>query len=907
MAEFLFSAGGYAPHGYCLAWEPTLLWLHIISNALIALAYFTIPIAMFRVVSRRRDLPRRELAWLFAAFILLCGATHAVSIMTFFVPIYGFEGVLKAITAAVSTIAAVMLFRLGPELLRIPGRTQLVEANARLAAEVANRREAQEALRRTNAEIEARIAERTRLLRESEERYQLAIDGSWEGVWDWRIEDDTTIWTDRNRELLGYTREAFPDRMASWRDRIHAEDLPGVEAALHRHLEDGERFERRYRIRAADGSWHWWESRGTALRDAGGRAVRMLGINRDVTDEVARAEELSAARGANEAKSAFLARMSHELRTPMNGVIGMADLLRSSKLGEEQRIAVETIVRSGENMLEIINDVLDLSKVEAGALELASQRVDLHELIEDIGALLAPSARSKGLELVVDLDCSMRGVFLADRMRLRQIVTNLVGNAVRYTDEGHVTIGLGSGGEAVEDADAQGEEVIITVSDTGPGILPADRERIFSTFAQGGTADQREGGTGLGLAICRQLCVAMGGGIEVSSTPGEGAVFTCRLRLLPAPAEPSKDAPADVGAPMAGAGRAVVVARNPDKRLALQRLLRCWGWEVDTKAGINGLGGDPPGAVPAMVALLDETALAPEPAQALTRLGPDTAPCFILPPDSMLIEKLRVAHPCMPICGDPVRAASLRKALGRMVATSATAQAPDEGSLASVEPADRGAGAVEDEPVQMSGVFGSHAAEELSAAQATDARAEPEALPDRAAQVSGGAGMDDEPAVAEDAAAQHAGDAPPVARDRQAVVLVAEDNKINRLVIASMLEGRVGSLVFANTGREAVDLWREHRPALILMDLQMPDMDGYAATRAIRQEEAQSGHHRTPIIALTANAMADDRQQTIEAGMDDFIAKPVRQEQLIELTDRRLATHESSTAAKASVSAAGGG
>ncbi|MEL6769353.1 MAG: hybrid sensor histidine kinase/response regulator, partial [Pseudomonadota bacterium] len=215
--DFLFSAGGYSPHGYCLAWEPGLLWLHVLSNGLIALAYFSIPIAIFRFVARRRDLPRRELAWLFAAFILSCGLTHVSAVATLFVPVYGLEGVLKAVTAAISLTAALGLFLLMPELLRIPSRSALMEANARLANEVRGRTRAEDALQAGKAAIEQRVAERTRILSESEERQRLALESAGYGVWDWQIGQDTVYWAETNRRLLGYSQAEFPNVLSSWR------------------------------------------------------------------------------------------------------------------------------------------------------------------------------------------------------------------------------------------------------------------------------------------------------------------------------------------------------------------------------------------------------------------------------------------------------------------------------------------------------------------------------------------------------------------------------------------------------------------------------------------------------------------------------------------------------------------
>jgi hypothetical protein len=670
--DFLFSSGGYSPHGYCLAWEPGLLFLHIAANALIAVAYFSIPVALLIFVRRRTDLPQKGMVLLFSAFILLCGLTHAISILTMFHPLFGLEGVLKLLTAIVSIWTAIVVFRLLPSLLAIPGVGEMRTANARLEAEVATRREAEAALRVVNHEIEERIAARTAELHRSEERYRLAVDGSYEGIWDHDLVRKTVIFSARNREMLGLTEMEFPDDIESWAARVHPDDLPRVRAALDTHLTARTPFEVEYRIRGAGGRYHWWRSRGHATWDAEARPLRLLGINRDVTQDREREDALRAAQrqaeAANVAKSVFLASISHEIRTPMNGIIGMADLLGESPLDENQQLMVDTIIRSGEGLLTIINDVLDFSRIEAGRVELDRSPFDLEDEIRSVCALSGPAIEDGGLNLIVDYAPALPHTFIGDSGRIRQILTNLIGNAIKFTEEGHIAIsvrGVEAGGQC---------DLAIAVADTGIGIPEDKQPVIFDAFqqARSQTGPMVEG-TGLGLAISMRLVSAMGGTLAVRSTPGRGSTFTC---------------------------------------------------------------------------------------------------CLTLP-------------------------------VMRAEGASAPARAP------------RASSCVTDE-CDLSGL----------------------------------------------------------------TVLVAEDHKTNQLLMDKLLTPFVGRLLFAQTGAEAVRMVFDEHPDLVLMDVSMPEMDGLTATRMIRARETGNAMPRCPIIALTANAMKGDNTRCLEAGMDDYLAKPARRADL---------------------------
>ncbi|MEO0823320.1 MAG: ATP-binding protein [Pseudomonadota bacterium] len=829
--QFL-SAGTQVPHAMGAAMDPVVMSVHAVSNVLIALAYFSIPLAFALFLRRRPGFAHTRLVLLFGAFILLCGLSHAVHVLAMFHPLHALEGGLKALTALVAIATASALFLLLPQLVAIPGSRALIEMNARLEAEVAERRAAEAALRESKHSVEREVEMRTRELQESELRYKLAVDGSYEGIWDWNISSNTVVFSDRNRDLLGLTREEFPDAFDSWASRVHPDDLPMILGAVTKHIEDGTPYEGRYRIVAKDGSYRWWRSRGQATWNEKGEPIRMLGINRDVTEEKLREDELRAAQeraqAASVAKSAFLASMSHEIRTPMNGIIGMAELLAETELTEEQRISTETIVLSGERLLTIINDVLDFSKIEAGKLAFASVSFDISEEVEGVCALLISNAREKNIDLLLDCHPSLHRRVVGDPGRLRQIVTNLVGNAIKFTDTGHVFV-------RVDGQQRDGRcDFEIVVEDTGIGIEPEKQGSIFSAFEQALTP-RHVGieGTGLGLAISRRIAEAMSGTLEVVSEPGKGSTFTCRVSL---PLDEAAAAPACAVAlepPGPESEAVVVVSLRPIHQAKMARALSFWGLRcvaagtLEEAAELVRALARPPRAVTVDHRTLSPDGL-PESARALLRLAEDTPLIAMMPPDFSYDRETLFAAGFSDLLAEPPRMSLLHATLFGAAAEASAAPAPPKARLAA-----DGEGRV--------------------AAPGIDPSLAPIGGPGKGgAEVLSGA-----------------------------IILVAEDNRTNRLVIDRLLAKSVGSLAFAEDGREAVELFASLRPNIVLMDMLMPEMNGTDATLAIRAAEAANGWPRCPIVALTANALPGDRARCLGSGMDDFLTKPVRKELLI--------------------------
>jgi signal transduction histidine kinase/CheY-like chemotaxis protein/HPt (histidine-containing phosphotransfer) domain-containing protein len=504
-----------------------------------------------------------------------------------------------------------------------------------------------------------------------------------------------------------------------------------------------------------------------------------------------------AADAASKAKSEFLANMSHEIRTPMNGVLGMTELLAITPLSPHQRKLLQSIRKSADALLALINDILDFSKVEAGRLELEAIDFDLREVLEETVDLLSTTAHGKGLDLVCVIPPGADMRFRGDPWRLRQIVTNLVGNAIKFTQKGGVVVRLH------EEGCGQSGSVCFEVQDTGIGIAPAALTRLFQSFTQAdGSVTRRYGGTGLGLAIVKELCLLMGGDVTVESDVGKGSTFRCRLSLQ-RPAGPDPHHAAGSGA---FRGRtALILDESQPARTALEAALTDMGLEASSAADVDQARG-----------------------LCAARVSRGQ------PFDLVLVE----AHP------DRSRASEILAALRGEKLVDATA-------IIRVVPAGWSGplidGAVADltKPVRRYN---------LSMALA---RALGTELPE-----------DEVRPVAD----LHSG--PVVAGNR---VLLAEDNIINREVAVGMLE-RIGCEVHVATdGRQACEAFANQSFDLVFMDCQMPDLDGFQATRELRRmEQARglTGAAGVPIVALTANAVTGEREKCFEAGMNDFLSKP---------------------------------
>jgi two-component system, sensor histidine kinase and response regulator len=568
----------------------------------------------------------------------------------------------------------------------------------------------------------------------------------------------------------------------------------------------------------ADGNRIWLLTTKVPLYDKNGRVTGVAGIGRDITHLKKTQEEMQkateAAEAASRAKSEFLANMSHEIRTPLNGVMGMTDLALDTELTPEQREYLETVKMSGDSLLTVINDILDFSKIEAGKIDLEAIDFNLRESLETTLKTLALRADEKGLELLCEVAPEVPEIVCGDSSRLRQIVVNLVGNAIKFTDVGEVAI-------KVQLEFREGSECVcqFTVADSGIGIPEDKRESIFDPFSQADTSTTRKyGGTGLGLTISTRLVRMMGGKIWVESEMGSGSQFHFTVRLGVADAKEIRlgtIAPPEILRDV----KVLVVDDNRTNCRILEGMLARWQMKpTSVNGGAGALAqlsaareeGEPYNLIltdmhmPDMdgFALVEQIRHKPELATAtimmLTSAGHrgDAARCQELGVSAYLLK--------------PIRQSELREAVARVLGAR-----EHDGAI----------------PL-------------ITRFSLQDAR-EPDAY---------------------------------------LSVLLAEDNLVNQRLVVRLLEKRGHRVVVAGTGLEALQALEKESFDLVLMDVQMPEMDGLEATAAIREKEKSNGRHQ-PVVALTAHAMKGDREKCMAGGMDGYLSKPIRPQELDQLLE----------------------
>jgi two-component system sensor histidine kinase/response regulator len=625
-------------------------------------------------------------------------------------------------------------------------------------------------------------------------------------------------------QVLGFDESEL--KAAPFLDFVHPDDRAATIDAVAE-LTTGSpliNFENRYRAR--DGSYRWLEWAAAPSVDQG----VIYAAARDVTDRKRADEalkesaehlrqlvkELDVARQKAEAaaiaKGEFLANMSHEIRTPMNAVIGMTDLALRTRLTPRQREFIRTANESAEALLTILNDILDVSKIEAGRLSLDQVPFGLRDAVEDAVKLFAPRADAKRLELACHILPDVPDALVGDPGRLRQVLVNLVGNAIKFTQAGDVIVEVKA--TRVTSAEALLE---FTISDTGIGIAAEKQWQIFGAFVQADSSTTRRfGGTGLGLTISADLVEMMGGRIWVTSEEGRGSQFrfTATFGVQPQPDQEPR--------PFAGKlldRRALVVDDNRANRTILQELLA--SWRIDATAVDSAA---------AALAALDE---------AITRQRP-----FDLVITDALMPEIDGFTLARQIAADPRLSGA-----NVIVLTSARS------GSARLRGADRTIASQLTKPVKQSDLLDA----------IVTALGRPAAPPPH-----------------------HEGRRPPRAVERRLNILVAEDNPTNQTLVRLLLEQHRHRVTLVADGREAVAKSDTRAFDLILMDVQMPGMDGFEAAAAIRQRERTTGTH-IPIVAMTAHAMAGDRERCLEQGMDAYVSKPLRSDDLLATIDALLA------------------
>ena len=716
-------------------------------------------------------------------------------------------------------------------------------------------------------ELETRVRGRTAeltganaALRESEQRYRFLADAMPQIVWGTRPDGSNDYFNRRWHDYTGLDFQAASGW--GWQSVLHPDDLPACLDRWQRSLKTGEPYEVEYRLRrAADGMFRWHLGRGLPMRDESGEIDHWIGTCTDIDDQK-RAEEAlrlaydemesrvrertaelalaneslqgevaersraerealkarEVAEAATRAKGEFLANMSHEIRTPMNGILGMTELALGTPLDPRQREYLGLAKSSAEALLTVIDDILDFSKIEAGKLDLDPVPFRLRDLLADTLGVLAHRAHAKQLELACRIAPDAPDALIGDPGRLRQVIVNLVGNAIKFTGRGEVVV-------AVE-VDPRGSgpgSLRFSIADTGIGIPEEKRRTIFEPFEQAdGSTTRKYGGTGLGLSISSKLVGLMGGRIWIEGEIGRGSVFLFNAELGRDVDGEADQIEGSGGAPPIAGLRVLVIDDNRTNRGILEEMLGHWGacpsMAVDGPSALARLREAAAEGRPFDVALIDEWMPGLDGSDLAGSIRDDPE----LSPTSLALLTSSGG-------GDHIRA------FGVACLSKPVRQSELLGLLARV----RGGG---DAP--------------------TAERHRPASVEGKGPRGDGTAG-------------------------RPLRILVADDHVVNQKVAACMLEGMGHATTVVGDGRAALLAWQEGRYDLLLLDVQMPEMDGFETVAAIRALERDSGDH-VPIVALTAHAMKGDRERCLDAGFDSYASKPIRSDELRAAIERLI-------------------
>jgi two-component system, sensor histidine kinase and response regulator len=648
-------------------------------------------------------------------------------------------------------------------------------------------------------------------LRESEEVFRTLCASAPVGVFRTDQNGAGIYSNERIMEIRGVTQE---DIEADANAGLHPEDVERVTENRRRHFERGERFSDQFRYLRPNGETVWVSLQGGPIRDSAGRLQGYVGVLEDITQLRAAHEQMriakEAADSASRAKSEFLANMSHEIRTPMNGIIGMTELVMETELDASQREYLNAVKYSADSLLTVINDILDFSKIEVGKLSLDPIEFNLRDHLGQAMKILAGRAHEKGLELACFVPPKLPDFVVGDPVRLRQVILNLVGNAIKFTEKGEVVLRV-----ELESQNSDGMLLHFAVADTGIGISPEKQQLIFEPFSQADSSTTRRyGGTGLGLSICSRLIGMMGGRIWVESEPGQGATFHFSARFgVGALSSHTEMADRAILQDL----RVLIVDDNATNRQILERTLEHWHMRSTSVAGaeaaLKALDAARDAGAPFALMLLD---------------------CHMPDIDGFtLVERLHERPE--------------REGLVTVMLTSGGQRGDGQRCR------ELGIAAYLIKPVLQSDLL--------------------EVL----LRVLGPRPDDAQTTQLITRHSLREGRVP-------LRVLLAEDNLVNQRLAVRLLEKEGHSVVVAADGMKALEALERQQFDLILMDVQMPVMDGLEATAAIRKREAADGQH-IPIVAMTAHAMAGDRQRFLALGMDGYVSKPIHSRDLYDVID----------------------
>jgi two-component system sensor histidine kinase/response regulator len=690
------------------------------------------------------------------------------------------------------------------------GQGELVEFIS-LEHDVTERRKMMHELQWAKATAESAVANHAK----SERILLLSLAAAGTGYWFINFGSGVLKLDKRSMEIFGISGMDFSGRYQDWANWVHPDDFPMAQGEFIDALDDPEttNFTLDYRIVWPNGEVRYVNVSANIERNEVGMPISAYGLYFDDTDRIHEKEVVQEARveaeAANLAKSSFLAAMSHEIRTPMNGVVGMIDVLRQTELSREQRNMVHTIRDSSFSLLSIIDDILDFSKIEAGKLSLECLPTSIEEMLEGVGDTLLPMAFNKGIELLLYYSPVIPPLVYADPVRLRQILFNLAGNAIKFTDSDSGDIGrvqMRADLDTMPDGRAC---LLLKIEDNGIGMAPEVQAQLFQPFVQAESSTTRRfGGTGLGLTICRRLADLMGGYIEMESVKGEGSTFTVKIPLEVASIEPIQD--------MIDLEGVNVLLVNSEETIDI--IIDIYLSVAGANVVRMNVGGN-------VVEAIED--LSPTACELVViidgHIKPGQGPSL----RQQLSEELAIFKPVF-VTLQHGRRQSPRK--------------NDEGSV-SID------------------IDAMHRSAFLHAVEGALGRIFVKSKPTFDENVEGNVIVQTALSVSD-------------AKATGRLILLVEDNKTNQKVLLCQI-GLLGfAAEVANDGCEALSMWRNGHYACVLTDLQMPEMDGFELTQSIRDEEIEGSH--VPIIAISANALKETKQECLASGMDDYLTKPVQ-------------------------------
>ncbi|MEJ1437117.1 MAG: ATP-binding protein [Candidatus Sedimenticola sp. (ex Thyasira tokunagai)] len=643
------------------------------------------------------------------------------------------------------------------------------------------------------------LKEEQKAIRQYAKRVKLAARAGGIAVWEWEVGSGRLIWDDHMFELYQMDPESFSGSYSDWLALMHPDDRPAAEQALNATMESGGEFTSEFRICLPDGELRSIKAAGLLEYDLGGRPLRMIGINYDISRHKEYEMLLEGAReaavNANRAKGLFLANVSHEIRTPMNAILGLTHITLGTELTEKQRDNLEKVLRSARSLLRIISDILEFSKMEAGKLELRSEPFQLSELFAELAVLHDVDAHEKRIRLSFLQEEDIPNRLYGDGLRLSQILSNLIGNAIKFTQEGSVKCRA----RLVQRSDDTAV-ISFSVEDTGIGMSDEEMAGLFQPFAQvDSTASRRHGGTGLGLSISKRLVEVMAGEISLSSTPGEGSSFIVQLPL----GIGSLDEEITNGTVLEQLKNLRVLVVNADSRERRQ-LCSCLGHlqlrykaVVDRSHAIQALGDNSGESEFGLVIVAQVLPNRQELLNDLKQKSQQPLPRMITLPFDMPYD---------------IPSEAKNHQIDNLLTLPTTVSQLHEALLT---------------------VLGESSATRIMAPE----------VKGRALQSI-----------------------------RGAEVLVVEDNKMNQIVATELLQSMGLEVTCVADGRDAIEQLEQHLYDLVLMDIQMAGIDGYETTRRIRTTIPKN---QLPIVAMTAHALASDREKSLAAGMNDHLNKPI--------------------------------